>query len=886
MSSSLIARGVLYFLCILLIASICYSQTGSANIQGTIKDSSGAVVPQAKVTAVHTATNRHYPSVANGVGFYLIAGLELGAYEVTVEFPGMETWKGKLTLLAGQTADVETVLTPGSTTTTVNVAGEITPLVTTTSPTLATVVETERIEQLPIDGRSITTLLYMTTPGVLSDPNGFMPRVYGLRNASEMMEDGAIMQNGEWGGTPYRQPGLDTVAEFRSETNNSSAKMDRPGSFIIMTKSGTNSLHGSLFETARNSGIGVARSRTDYFAKPPHLVRNEFGFSAGGPVILPKVYNGTNKTFFFGAYEFYRLRQASTRSISVFTPAFEQGDYSKLTDSSGRPITIYDPWSVDANYNKTPYPNNQIPITSEAPLAKYLYSVTPLPTTADNPLVNANWFGLGFNKTNQLTETIKIDHALSERDHLSFRQSHLPSYQAATSSPYGQSPNTTDMLANIAVHAGQNDSGVANWTHNFSPTFFGETLVTISRDYSAVEPATGNQEIDGKLGFPNPFNGFGFPRLPYSLNTGTATAISYDSCCNPNITFTHYYNIDQNFTKIKGRHEFQFGARFRWETLNELEDQHGQQGELDYNNVSATAILNTGSGNTFTAQNFTGSVAAQFFLGLGAYSARFNRQAMPVRDSETALYFQDNFKVNSRLTLNFGLRYEINVVPYFTDNSGVSFDAVNHKIVLGTSLDKLIQLKDVNPLVVAAYQTYGLQYETAQQAGLPSSLVRTNYRDFNPRAGFAYRITTGRKPLVVRGGFAQFGYPEPARLFTAQFSLTQPYLGVFQNNPNSASLSPDGLSNYFLRAAPTIVAGKNSADALNLTSVTISPGGGQMFYLNPDQPTEKSMQWNLTFEKEIMSNTAVRVGYIGQHGYLLNKSWRFIGGPRKRMLKT
>ena len=109
-----------------------------------------------------------------------------------------------------------------------------------------------------------------------------MPRVYGLRNASEMLEDGAIMQNGEWGGTPYRQPGMDTVAEFRSETNNSSAKMDRPGSFIISTKSGTNQVHGSLFETARNSAIGVARARTDFFTKPPHLVRNEFGTSLAG----------------------------------------------------------------------------------------------------------------------------------------------------------------------------------------------------------------------------------------------------------------------------------------------------------------------------------------------------------------------------------------------------------------------------------------------------------------------------------------------------------------------------------------------------------------------------------------------------------------------------
>jgi hypothetical protein len=854
-----------------LLTNLCWAQTGTGKIQGTVKDATGAVVPNAKVSLVHTATNNQRTSVTNDVGFYLFPAIDIGEYRVTVESPGMETWSGTLILVAGQTAEVETVLKAGSTSTKLEVTGEIATLVTTTAATLATVVETERIEQLPIDGRSITSLLYMTTPGVLTDPNGFMPRVYGLRNASELMEDGAIQQNGEWGGLPYRQPGLDTVAEFRSETNNSSAKMDRPGSFVITTKGGTNSLHGSFFETARNSGIGVARARTDYYTKPPHLVRNEFGASAGGPVFVPKVYNGKNKTFFFFAYEGYRLRQASTRSIGVFTPAMEKGDYSALTDANLHPITIYDPYSVSqanaTTYLKTPYPNNQIPITSLAPLSKYLYSVTPLPTTADNPLVSPNWFGLGFNRTNQMTQTAKIDHRLSDRDHLSFRQSHLPSYQLGTSSPYGMSPATLDGLANIAVHAGVNDSGVANWTHTFSPTFFGETLVTVSRDNTAIQPGTGTQEIDTKLGFPNPFNGFGFPRLPYSLNTATSSAISYDSCCNPNITFTHYFNIDQNFTKVKGRHELQFGGRYRWETLHELEDQHGQQGELDYNNVSATALQFPSAGNTFTATPFTGSVAAQFFLGIGAYNARFNRQAMPVKDSEKALYFQDNFKVTSRLTLNFGVRYEYNIAPYFTDNSGVGFDAAAHKIVLGTTLAKLQQLKDVNPLVVAAYQGYGLQYETAQQAGLPSRLVKNNYLDFHPRIGAAYRITSGIRPLVVRGGFAQYGYPEPGRMYTAQFSLTQPYLGVFQYNPNSASFSPDGLANYNLRVAPTVVAGQNSSHVLDLTSVTIAPGGGQMFYLNPNQPTEKSMQWNLTFEKEVLANTAVKVAYIGQHGY-------------------
>src|SRR5581483_6955398 len=272
--------------CILLTASVCRAQTGTGNIQGTVRDQSGAVVPNAAVTLVRTDTGRRYQGITNNSGVYVFPTLELGPYELTVESPGMETWKGGFNLMAGQTADVQIVMKPGSPTTVVDVRENVVPLVTTTAPTLATVVEKERIEQLPIDGRQITTLLFMTTPGATSDPNGFMPRVYCLRNASELLQDGAVQQNGEWGGTPYRQPGLDSVSEFRSETNNSSAKMDRPGSFIISTRSGTNTLHGSFFETARNSAIGVARQRTDFFTKPPHLVRNEFGASLGGPVYL------------------------------------------------------------------------------------------------------------------------------------------------------------------------------------------------------------------------------------------------------------------------------------------------------------------------------------------------------------------------------------------------------------------------------------------------------------------------------------------------------------------------------------------------------------------------------------------------------------------------
>src|SRR5690349_7574435 len=328
-----------------LVASLSLAQTGTGNIQGTVKDVSGALVPGARVTLLRTATNESNHTQTNGVGFFIFPAQRIGAYQITVELAGMAAWKGTVSLIEGQTADLLPVLKPAATTTEVTVAGNVTPLVTTTAPTLATVVERERIDQLPLNGRNVTSLIYMTTPGVESDS---LPRVYGLRYASEVVQDGALYENRYWATTPDRQPGLDTIDEFRVETNNSSAKLNRPDTVILTTRSGTNEVHGSVFETVRNSAIGVARARTDYFTKPPHLARNEFGASLGGPVYLPKLYNGKNKTFFFFSYEGYRLRQSVTRTTAVPTEAMWYGDFSNQIDTNVNHITIYNPYTTQS----------------------------------------------------------------------------------------------------------------------------------------------------------------------------------------------------------------------------------------------------------------------------------------------------------------------------------------------------------------------------------------------------------------------------------------------------------------------------------------------------------------------------------------------------------
>jgi hypothetical protein len=861
-------------------AVIAYGQTGSGTIQGAVRDASGAVVPKAKVTIIHSATGGELNAETNDLGFFLFPSIQLGAYEITVQTPGMETWKGKLNLVTGQVAVVDPALRLATTSTAVTVAGDVTPLVTTTAPTVATVIERERIEQLPLNGRFVTSLLYLTTPGVES---GSVPRNYGLRYASELLQDGAVLENREWSSIPARQPGLDTIAEFRSETTNSSAKMNRPATFMLTTRSGTNEFHGALFETHRNSGLGVARARTDYYTKPPHLVRNEFGASAGGPVYLPKLYNGRNKTFFFFAYEGYRLMQSSTRSIALPTAAMRNGDFSGLVDGQGRLMRLYDPTTTQSaanNWARTPFPNNQIPMARQSPLAKYLYNVTPLPTQADNPLVGPNWFGTGFNVTRQHTETTKIDHRINDSNSVFFRYSHNPASTSLTSSPYGNSPTTLDFKANAYIDEGQNDNGVANWTHTFSPTFFGETLVTVSRDYRGQIPYTRGEEISSTLGLPNPFNGVGFPRIPYTMNTGTGTAISYDSSINLTINYAKIFNFDQNFTKIKGRHEFQFGVRVRYELIETLEDVQIQQGQVSYDNVGNTGLYDPTSGTAYAATPFTGSVAGNFFLGIGAYRAQFNRSWYPLANNEKSAYFQDNFKVNSRLTLNLGLRYEYNSPFNTRDNSLLGFDPNQKAVIIPQSIEALGAGGNLLPSIANAYQRLGVKYITPDQAGLPGTLVHSNYWDFGPRLGFAYRMGSATRATVLRGGYSIFAYPESLRLLQGNAYSTLPTRGIVQFDPNAAELSPDGLPNYLMRSVPTVIAGVNSANILTSAEpVGITRGGASVNYADPNQPTARAHEYSLLVEREVFSNTVVKTGIVGTHGARMAQYYSYNNNP-------
>lgn len=859
----------------LFVATLCFialalcpavhAQTGTGNVQGVVTDASGAVIPNAKLSLTHMATAREFETRTNEIGFFLFPSAQHGSYKLAVQAEGMQRWEGELLLQAGQTAVLEPVLKVGAITTEVTVAGNVTPLVTTTSATLSNVVERKRIEQLPLNGRFVQSLVLQTTPGL----EGFSgaPRVFGLRaNAMEFLQDGAVLTNRDNGEISGRPPGLDTIEEFRVEANNSSAKFNRPATTILTTKSGTNQIHGALFETHRNSAFGVARRREDFYDKPPHLVRNEFGASVGGPIHLPEnifsplSYDGRNRTFFFFAYEAFRNLSSFTASTTMPTLAMRQGDFSGLVDGSGRRIMLYDPNTTDPKTGqRQPFPNNQIPLNRISPLAKYFYSVTPAPTHPEiNPLVAANWFGLGVSNRLDHTETVRIDHRISERDQFFARYTHGSRFTKALSGPAPM----LDEAGNVTFRPVRDENGVASWAHNFSPTFFSETVVSVSHEDLSIFVGTDNLNHADRLGLPNPFRQTGFP---YFDTTGFGMEYLYPD--NKRNFVTRILVVDENLTKVIGKHTLQFGGRFRHERLNTLPDQQQPQGYHNFASL-ATALYDPTSGSSYSATPLTGHNAANLFLGhIGFYSAQFTRKWYFLNGREYALYFQDDFKVTPKLTLNLGVRWEFYPAYRERDNFLTGFDVKSLSVVNGLSPEKMYELGLTTPAIVKTFTDIGVKFTTPREAGLPEGFIYSNPHDFHPRAGFAYRLGSAARAMVVRGGYASYGFPIPLRTFNARMRSNAPTNRLFFRDINDASQSPDGLPNYGLRSVQTIIAGVNSRDVVDLNNPElVGRGTFRTSFFNPRQPTTRAHEWNLTLEKEIFDNTVVRAGYVGTHG--------------------
>jgi len=848
---------------LLLLATAAWPQASTTTVRGTVLDSSNAVVPDAGVTLTNTATNVARTTRTNAVGIYTIPGVIPGPYSLKVESPGMQTYQATLTARVQEEAVVDVTLSVGQAATQVTVQ-DVTPVVQVQNPSLGHVIEQKRIEQLPLNGRGGFGSLILTVPG-MNGSSGF--RAYGLRfgTAGETM-DGA-QQNEVWEGwEEQRPPGLDTVEEFRVEANGASAKYSQPTSIIMSSKSGTNELHGSIFEVGRNSGIGVARKRQDYWTKPPYLNRHEYGASGGGPVFIPRVYSGKNRTFWFFGWEANKTNSPTTQSFRVPTEAMRKGDFRGLLDSQGRMYRLYDPWSTDTStWQRQPFAYggqvNVIDPSRQSPLSKQLLAVTPMPTLPDvNPLIDVNWWGLEPNWTKTYTITTRIDHRFSDRDQLFARYTHNYARQYYQSGSY---QTMLDGASSATVRWAPSKQVSANWVHMFSPGLFVESLISVNRDVQWRGPGDGGvTNFIDKYGLPNPLSASNYPPISgMGLTNYQFGGNNYSVFYQPFI----YGQAQTNFTWVLGRHEFQFGAQLRHNWLDVL-TVPTTSGSTSFS-TGATSLYDPATSRTSPgATALTGYDLANMFIGVGNYSATFSRGWVHLRDSEIAGYFQDNFKVTSRLTLNLGVRYEFRPPVHDKNYLDTSFDLDKHAIVLSSDLDTMYRKGAALPSIANLIQAYGGRLISYKDAGLPRSLVYTNWDNIDPRLGFAYRIGGGKRTTAVRGGYRISTYATPYRSWSGTLA-SSPSRASFSYSVTSASLSPDGISNLGLRSAPTIIAGLNSRNAIDLNDTrTLSRGFAGVSVRDPHQPDGRVQDWNFTIEREVMSNTLLRAAYVGNYG--------------------
>ena len=882
-------RSVLAVGILMLIPGMAGAQSGAGSIQGTIKDPTGAVIAAAEVHVVNTATGVASDTQSNNAGFYQVPELFTGHYRVTVKAQGMKTYDTSLELLVSQNAVINPQMVAGSVTETMEVNADAVQLTTNDSPAIESTLENARIQQLPENTRDLTNLINLTTPGIVVTGVQQPTLNGGDLGTLTYVIDGQSATNNNRGGAFQPAATLiepDAVQEVRVEVSNSSAQFATPGTAVISTKSGTNKIHGTFFETARNNAFGVARNRQDPLGAPPEYIRNEFGLSAGGPVFIPKVYDGRDKTFWFFAYERFSLAQNSADRIAVPTMAMRGGDFSGFTTAKGVQQVIFDPATTVAANGPCAYLTavngkatnstycrqqfayngvlNTIDPARESPLAVLAFQLLPKPTTNDNPAVTGNLVGTSPQYQVTPKETVRVDQVFNQSNRMFARYTQQANTAHITSTP--ESVAVGDIPAGAALGyknaPNYSYSGAVGFTHIFSPTFFSETIVGADwQDITTVTGISPYKNYEAELNLPNNFGAVGFPAIK-----GLIQNLPGSQAGNQHQTQRDFM-LDENLTKIIGHHQIIFGGRL---THNYSSNKPAGIADSSTYTKLPTAIYDPTSGVNYNGATNTGVADASLFLGsAGTYVMNLSAPRMSYHQWLSSLYVQDNFHVTSRLTLNLGVRYEAH--PALQTDNGLmnSFDLKNDAMVLAAPISQLIAKGYTTQAIINNDEFIGMNFETPQQAGLPANSLQNSYNwNFLPRIGFAWTLNNTSQSPVFRGGYGIYLYDTPQEDFANQPANNNPFQTTYTADYAGAAQAVDGLPDELLRYNDPItfgVAGSNTQNVVNTTSTTaILPGTPTTLWSNsPDWMPARVQQFDATLEVPMPGRSALRISYMG-----------------------
>jgi hypothetical protein len=867
-------------------ATRVWAQSGNGSVGGTVTDATNALVPEAQVTLTNTATGVARKGHSNNLGAYYFGAVPIGSYKLVVGKQGFVDWAGNFVLQVGQSAVVNAILSVGGSKTTLEVTGAVTPI-ETTSGSVADVKDTNQIRALPLNGRQVGQLFGLTA-GVESGAGG--ARVNGMKVGSLDINLDGVTQVDRFGGGIVRvQPGIDTIQEFRIETVGSDARYDQPATVVMATRSGTNQLHGGAYEYNRdNTVVSPARLRSDPLnVKVPQLIRNEFGVYAGGPVVIPHVYNGRNKSFWFFDYEGLRDRERSTPLYpNVPTAAMWNGDLSNAVDTNNpcdvgpgcptgyAPLVIYDPTTTDpVTFQRQPFSNNQIPGPFNA-TALALKALTALPTNDNNPYIAPNFLSTYPNVANNKTFTVKVDQNLSDKDRLSVRYTRGTQKSAVEGGYFANPIDTSSGMGTSARDYYVTNVGV-NYDRTISSSLLNELLVGVNRSAVHYGTTADFTNWDSKLSLPNPFSVTGWPTLytgEYNyFYSGSSLYFGWDSdnVHNQNLTSE---TIEDNVTWMHGKHMIQFGGRGRREQNNVRENQQAQGSH----NWSGSYTTNWDPSQAGPALD-TGSGFAELLLGLPNYlSNQYNRGYFYFRQSELGLYVTDKIKLSPRLTLNAGLRWDYwtpysearnRLVVPFNPADPSTFEVISPKNI------SVNQIGGIPPAVLTSWSNLGLTWATANSVGYPSALFRPIRHDFAPRLGIAYQLNHN---TVIRGSYGIYYVGMPLSLLLQSTRNNPPLNLRFQNNPfnnpNVPAGAPDGTYPFVVNPAPSDYLPAATVD-INTPQGLNATGNSATYWDGPNWNDERQQTWSLSLERELPWQIGLRMSYIGTFGQNLEQQF-------------
>jgi hypothetical protein len=805
-----------------VLAAVVLGQVNTASLTGLVRDPSDAVIADASVKARSTATGIERAVLSNSSGYFFLANLPVGSYEISVEKPGFQKAVATVTLDAAEKGRQDFTLALGTVTSIATVEATA-PMLSPQDASLGATVDNKFVTEYPLLLRSWDDLMNLVA-GVqgqrYTDQGGSTSagrtggfNVHGVRSLQnnfilDGIDNNSISENVQELTTQVIRPSVDTIQEFKVITNPYSAEYGRnPGAAIsVVTKGGTNALHGLAYEYLRNRVFDA----NDFFSnrqglKKPENIQNQFGGNLGGPVKKSKI-------FAFFDFEGTTIRKGQLRSTTVPTPNERIGDFSA---AAGAAEHINYPALYDQS-SGTPFPNNQIPTSKIEPLATKLVNLFPAQTVdgvaLNNFFRNANLMDDGWRYSGRIDWQPDPNDSIFTRITFTNRNRFIPGNFGGIPDGTASSSQGRQQLTAYQVPVG--------WTRTLNSRMVNELRIGFARDNSQAEqdPFGLNHTADYVPGVPiNPAFDGGVPMITYAnLNTfiGSPNFL-------PKHQVTQQYQFTDTLSWTAGRHQIKFGGDVRAPLRNLFQDIPATRGALNFDRI-------------FTCQrqvnnqcaSGTGYSYADFLIGAVQGAQLSNLFGVDQRIRMISGFAQDDFKVTPRLAVNLGIRYDF-ATPVW--------DAKNH-------------LANFNPAGGGSliYAKDGSIYDR--------SGVHPNYHNFAPRLGFSYQITP---KTVLRTGYGIFYSPFERIGSEDQLALNPP--GLINNN---ISLSSTALAPLFSlhNGFPS-----NFLDPSQLSLQRVKIRGA-----NPNAPNSNVQQWSFGIQRELPGGLFVEADYVGTKSTHLN----------------